>query len=109
MRNIAVAGTGYVGLSTGTCFADMGNRVTCLDISEEKIEMLRRGESPIYEPGLNEMIARNVKAGRLHFTTSYEEALDGVSADERTMVMDVLERMRTNLSRRQPADIGENT
>jgi UDPglucose 6-dehydrogenase len=77
MRNIAVAGTGYVGLSTGTCFADMGNRVTCLDISEEKIEMLRRGESPIYEPGLSEMIARNVKAGRLHFTTSYEEALAG--------------------------------
>jgi UDPglucose 6-dehydrogenase len=78
MRNIAVAGTGYVGLSTGTCFADMGNRVTCLDISEEKIEMLRRGESPIYEPGLNEMIARNVKAGRLHFTTSYAEALEGI-------------------------------
>jgi UDPglucose 6-dehydrogenase len=77
MRNIAVAGTGYVGLSTGTCFADMGNRVTCLDISAEKIEMLRRGESPIYEPGLSEMIARNVKAGRLHFTTSYEEALAG--------------------------------
>ncbi len=77
MRNIAVAGTGYVGLSTGTCFADMGNRVTCLDISEEKIEMLRRGESPIYEPGLNEMIARNVKAGRLHFTTSYDKALEG--------------------------------
>lgn len=77
MRNIAVAGTGYVGLSTGTCFADMGNRVTCLDISTEKIEMLRRGESPIYEPGLSEMIARNVKAGRLHFTTSYEEALTG--------------------------------
>ena len=69
MRNIAVAGTGYVGLSTGTCFADMGNNVTCIDISEEKIEMLQRGEAPIYEPGLNEMIARNVKAGRLHFTT----------------------------------------
>jgi UDPglucose 6-dehydrogenase len=75
MRNIAVAGTGYVGLSTGTCFADMGNNVTCIDISEEKIAMLQRGESPIYEPGLNEMIVRNMKAGRLHFTTSYEEAL----------------------------------
>ena len=75
MRNIAVAGTGYVGLSTGTCFADMGNRVTCIDISEEKIEMLRRGQAPIYEPGLNEMIGRNMKGGRLHFTTSYEEAL----------------------------------
>ncbi|MFN3331221.1 MAG: UDP-glucose dehydrogenase family protein [Caldilinea sp.] len=75
MRNIAVAGTGYVGLSTGTCFADMGNNVTCIDISEEKIAMLQRGESPIYEPGLNEMIVRNMKAGRLHFTTSYDEAL----------------------------------
>ena len=75
MRNIAVAGTGYVGLSTGTCFADMGNNVTCIDISEEKIAMLQRGEAPIYEPGLNEMIVRNMKAGRLHFTTSYDEAL----------------------------------
>jgi UDPglucose 6-dehydrogenase len=75
MRNIAVAGTGYVGLSTGTCFADMGNRVTCIDISEEKIAMLQGGQAPIYEPGLNEMIARNMKGGRLHFTTNYEEAL----------------------------------
>jgi UDPglucose 6-dehydrogenase len=75
MKNIAVAGTGYVGLSTGTCFADMGNRVTCIDISEEKINMLRQGQAPIYEPGLNEMIARNVRGGRLHFTTDYSEAL----------------------------------
>ena len=75
MKNIAVAGTGYVGLSTGTCFADMGNKVTCIDINEEKIEMLRRGEVPIYEPGLSEMIVRNVRAGRLRFTTDYEEAL----------------------------------
>jgi len=75
MKNIAVAGTGYVGLSTGTCFADMGNKVTCIDISEEKIAMLREGRVPIYEPGLSEMILRNVSAGRLTFTTSYEEAL----------------------------------
>ena len=75
MKNIAVAGTGYVGLATGTCFADMGNTVTCIDISEEKIEMLLRGEVPIYEPGLSELIERNVRAGRLKFTTSYEEAL----------------------------------
>lgn len=75
MKNIAVAGTGYVGLSTGTCFADLGNRVTCIDISEEKIEMLRGGQVPIYEPGLAEMIERNVNAGRLHFTTDYVEAL----------------------------------
>ena len=76
MKTIAVAGTGYVGLSTGTCFADLGNKVTCIDIAEDKIEMLRRGQAPIYEPGLNEMIARNVRAGRLNFTTSYEEALE---------------------------------
>jgi UDPglucose 6-dehydrogenase len=75
MKNIAVAGTGYVGLSTGTCFADMGNHVTCIDISEEKIKMLLNGEVPIYEPGLSEMILRNVRSGRLHFTTSYAEAL----------------------------------
>lgn len=75
MKNIAVAGTGYVGLSTGACFADMGNNVTCIDINQEKIDMLRRGEVPIYEPGLSEMILRNVKAGRLHFTTDYSVAL----------------------------------
>ena len=75
MKNIAVAGTGYVGLSTGTCFADLGNNVTCIDISEEKIESLRAGHVPIYEPGLAEMIERNVNAGRLHFTTDYAGAL----------------------------------
>jgi len=75
MKNIAVAGTGYVGLVTGTCFANLGNKIICIDISEEKIAMLKRGETPIYEPGLSELIQRNVKAGRLHFTTSYEEAL----------------------------------
>ena len=75
MKNIAVAGTGYVGLSCGTCFADMGNRVTFIDISEEKIKMLQNGQVPIFEPGLSEMIERNIKAGRMHFTTSYAEAL----------------------------------
>ncbi len=75
MKTIAVAGTGYVGLSTGTCFADMGNTVTCIDISEEKIAMLSEGKVPIYEPGLSEMIQRNVRSGRLRFTTSYAEAL----------------------------------
>ncbi len=74
-KNIAVAGTGYVGLTTGTCFADLGNRVTCIDINPEKIAMLERGETPIYEPGLSEMITRNVKAGRLIFTTDYDAAL----------------------------------
>jgi UDPglucose 6-dehydrogenase len=75
-KHIAVAGTGYVGLTTGTCFADLGNRVTCIDINPEKIAMLERGETPIYEPGLSEMITRNVKAGRLHFTTDYKVALE---------------------------------
>ncbi len=75
MKTIAVAGTGYVGLTTGTCFADLGNQVTCIDISAEKIQMLRQGQVPIYEPGLSEMIERNVRAGRLSFTTDYAEAL----------------------------------
>lgn len=75
MRKIAVAGTGYVGLVTGTCFANLGNVVTCIDINEEKIAMLKRGEVPIFEPGLSELIERNVKSGRLHFTTDYSEAL----------------------------------
>ena len=77
MKNIAVAGTGYVGLSMGTCFADLGNRVTFIDISEEKINMLRKGKVPIYEPGLSEMVVRNTKAGRIEFTTDYATALEG--------------------------------
>ncbi|BAM02304.1 UDP-glucose dehydrogenase family protein [Phycisphaera mikurensis] len=65
---ITMVGTGYVGLVTGTCFANLGNEVTCLDVDPVKIDKLKAGISPIYEPGLDEMIARNVKAGRLHFT-----------------------------------------
>jgi len=75
MKNIAVIGTGYVGLVTGTCFADLGNKVTCIDIDERKIETLREGGVPIYEPGLEEVIRRNVAAGRLGFTTSYADGL----------------------------------
>jgi UDPglucose 6-dehydrogenase len=75
MRNIAVIGVGYVGLVTGTCFADLGNKVVALDISEEKIEKLKQGVMPIYEPGLAEVVKRNVDAGRLTFTTDYAEAL----------------------------------
>lgn len=77
MGKIAVIGTGYVGLVTGTCFADLGNDVVCVDISEEKIKKLKRGESPIYEIGLEDMLQRNMKAGRLDFTTSYDVALKG--------------------------------
>jgi UDPglucose 6-dehydrogenase len=77
LSKIVVTGTGYVGLVTGTCFADLGNQVVCVDVVPEKIEKLKQGQSPIYEPGLEEMILRNLKAGRLHFTTSYEEALEG--------------------------------
>ncbi len=75
MRNITVIGTGYVGLVTGTCFADLGNRVICLDIDETKIKLLNSGSMPIYEPGLEETVRRNVKAGRLSFTTSYAEGV----------------------------------
>ena len=71
---LTMVGTGYVGLVTGACFATTGNKVTCLDVDEEKIAMLRRGESPIYEPGLTEMLKRNAAAGRLQFTTDRSEA-----------------------------------
>ena len=72
---IAVIGTGYVGLVAGTCFAESGNNVVCLDIDEEKIARLRKGEVPIYEPGLQELLVRGVQDGRLSFTTRYEEAI----------------------------------
>lgn len=75
MSNICVIGTGYVGLVTGTCFADLGNEVTCLDIDPDRIEKLHQNIMPIYEPGLEQLVAQNVKAGRLRFTTKYEEAL----------------------------------
>lgn len=75
MRRITVLGVGYVGLVTGACFADLGNQVICLDVIPEKIEKLQRGEMPIYEPGLEEMVQRNAAAGRLEFTTNYAEAI----------------------------------
>ncbi len=73
--NITVIGTGYVGLVTGTCFAESGNTVTCLDIDPKKIELLRAGGVPIYEPGLEELVRRNAREGRLAFTTSYAEGM----------------------------------
>ena len=76
MATICVIGTGYVGLVTGTCLADMGNYVTCVDILDEKIKLLNQGALPIYEPGLKELVERNAHAGRLRFTTSYSEGLD---------------------------------
>ncbi|NMC85230.1 MAG: UDP-glucose/GDP-mannose dehydrogenase family protein [Anaerolineaceae bacterium] len=75
MSKICVVGTGYVGLVTGTCFADLGNQVTCLDVDHERIDKLNHGEMPIYEPGLEQLVSQNVRSGRLFFATDYQEAL----------------------------------
>jgi UDPglucose 6-dehydrogenase len=77
--NIAVVGTGYVGLVTGTCLAETGNDVICVDIDANKVEKMKGGEIPIYEPGLQTMFERNINASRLHFTTSLEDAVKNAS------------------------------
>ncbi len=77
MKQICVIGVGYVGLVTAACFADLGNRVVALDVDERRVENLKKGIMPIYEPGLEELVQRNTKGGRLSFTTSYAEALKG--------------------------------
>ena len=75
MKKIAVVGTGYVGLVTGTCFAETGNHVTCIDIDEAKVNLMKGGKVPIYEPNLETYFERNIAAGRLNFTTSLEEGI----------------------------------
>jgi UDPglucose 6-dehydrogenase len=77
MKQICVVGVGYVGLVTAACFADLGNRVVALDVDDKRVENLKKGIMPIYEPGLEELVKRNTKAGRLSFTTSYADALKG--------------------------------
>ncbi len=74
MKNIAVAGTGYVGLVTGVCMAENGHNVTCVDIDEQKVQTMRAGISPIYEAGLEKLMKKNVESGSLHFTTDYAKA-----------------------------------
>jgi UDPglucose 6-dehydrogenase len=76
--NIAIVGTGYVGLVSGACFSEMGINVTCVDVDKDKIEQLVKGQVPIYEPELDDMVHRNVKEGRLHFTTDLTNVLDDV-------------------------------
>jgi len=73
---IAVIGTGYVGLVAGTCFSDMGNDVVCVDLDKKKVDMLNKGVSPIYEPGLEELIRKNLSDGRLSFTTDLPGRLE---------------------------------
>ena len=80
MYKIAVAGTGYVGLVAGVCFAEVGHQVTCVDIDENKVNMMKQGISPIYEAGLEELMQKNYAAGRLTYTTDYSQAYKDADA-----------------------------
>jgi UDPglucose 6-dehydrogenase len=75
MKKLCIIGTGYVGLPTAVCFADLGNDVTCIEIDQNKLDMLRAGQPPIYEPGLEELLRRNLQAERVRFTDNYEQGL----------------------------------
>ena len=111
--NIAIVGTGYVGLVSGACFADTGAQVTCVDVDAAKIERLQQGDIPIYEPGLEDLVLKNVRAGRLKFTTSLAEVLNdqqivfsavGTPPDEDgsadlTYVLQVAETIGKNLNK----------
>src|SRR5438874_4459192 len=74
---IAIVGTGYVGLVTGACFADLGHEIACVDVDPEKVDKLRAGQIPFHEPGLDEVVARGLESGRLRFTTSLADVMDG--------------------------------
>jgi UDPglucose 6-dehydrogenase len=107
---IAVVGTGYVGLVTGVCLSDIGHDVTCVDIDEEKVKRMKQGISPIYEPGLEELMKKNIAAGRLHFTTNHAEAF----ADAKVIYIAVGTPMREDgradlqYVEQVAKDIGEN-
>ena len=77
---LSIIGTGYVGLVTGTCFAETGVNVACVDVDAEKVKQLKNGSIPIYEPGLEVMIKRNSEKSRLHFTTEIKEGIEGAEA-----------------------------
>ena len=78
--NICIVGTGYVGLVTGACLAEFGNIVTCVDKDEAKINLLNDGGIPIFEPGLDDLVQRNTRGGRLHFTTDLSKAIRAICA-----------------------------